>query len=76
MVQPAGPRQIEGHRPNLPGRQGRAASEQMLEWAARGPEWRMGVEVCLATFEGKRSAAEARKAFEAAARKSGMLVER
>ena len=54
----------------------RAASEQMLEWAARGPEWRMGVEVCLAAFEGKRSAADARTAFEAAARESGMLVER
>jgi hypothetical protein len=54
----------------------RAASEQMLEWTRRGPKWRMGVEVCLAAFEGKRSVADARKAFEAAARESGMLVER
>jgi hypothetical protein len=54
----------------------RTASEQILQWTKRGPKWRNGVEVCLAALEGKRSSDDGRKAFEAAAREAGMLIER
>ena len=54
----------------------RTASQQMLEWTKRGPKWRNAIAVCLAALEGKKPAADARKAFEAAAREAGMLIER
>jgi hypothetical protein len=53
----------------------RAASEQLLAWTHHGPKWRKAVQTCMAAMEGTKSAADARKAFEAAARESGMLIE-
>lgn len=50
-----------------------SAAEELLKWGRRGPEWRNAVAMCTASLEGKRPAFVARKAFEAAARESGML---
>lgn len=51
----------------------RAAAEQLMLWETRGPKWRKAVQTCLSALEGKTPAADVRKAFEAAARESGML---
>jgi uncharacterized protein DUF982 len=53
----------------------RTAAEQLLLWERRGPKWRKAVQTCMDAMEGKKSPEAARKAFEAAARESGMLVE-
>jgi Protein of unknown function (DUF982) len=53
----------------------RAASEQMLGWPRRGPKWRNAIEICLAALDGRKTSADARKAFEAAAREAGVLIE-
>ena len=50
-----------------------AASEQLLKWTKRGPMWRKAVEACVHAREGKKSPTKAGKAFEAAAKESGML---
>lgn len=53
------------------------AGEQMLTWPEdrRGAKWKRAAAVCLAALEGGETPAAARKAFEAAAREAGMLVE-
>jgi hypothetical protein len=54
----------------------RTASEQMIGWGRRGPKWQKAIETCLAAPDGRKTSADARKAFEAAAREAGMLIER
>ena len=54
----------------------RSAAEELLKFDRRGPMWRNAVQMCTAALEGKRPSNVARKAFEAAARESGMLIER
>jgi hypothetical protein len=49
------------------------AAEVLLSWQKRGPKWRAAVEACIDAHEGRKTAAEVRKAFEAAAKESGML---
>lgn len=52
----------------------RGAAEQLLKWEKRGPKWRKAVETCMAALEDKATPQEARKAFEVAAKESGMLM--
>ena len=50
------------------------AAEQLLKWNKRGPKWQQAVEACMAAMENELPSQEARKAFEAAAKESGMLL--
>lgn len=49
------------------------AAEELLKWLKRGPRWRKAVESCVAGLEDKVTPEQARKAFEAAAKETGML---
>ena len=49
------------------------AAETLLTWQKRGPKWRKAVQTCVDAMEGKKTPDHARKAFEAAAKESGML---
>lgn len=51
------------------------AAESLLKWTKRGPKWRKAVQTCMDALGGKKSPEDARKAFEAAARESGMLID-
>nr|WP_036241361.1 DUF982 domain-containing protein [Mesorhizobium sp. STM 4661] len=46
----------------------RVAAEELLEWDKRGAKWRKAVQACIDAEEGRASADEVRKAFEAAAK--------
>jgi len=52
------------------------AAEHLLQWEKRGPKWRKAVEMCMAAIEGKVEPDDVSKAFEAAAKESGMLLPR
>jgi hypothetical protein len=45
----------------------------LLTWDKRGPKWRKAVQTCIEAGEGRKSATDVRKAFEAAAKEAGML---
>lgn len=49
------------------------AGELLLAWGESGPKWRVAVQTCIDTETGKKTAADVRKAFEAAAKEAGML---
>lgn len=49
------------------------AGELLLSWGESGPEWRAAVQTCIDTETGKKTAADVRKAFEAAAKEAKML---
>lgn len=49
------------------------AAEVLLTWPEKGPKWRKAVQTCIDAGEGRKSADEVRKAFEAAAKEAGML---
>ncbi|HEV7319657.1 MAG TPA: DUF982 domain-containing protein [Ensifer sp.] len=53
------------------------AAEFLLSWRDRGmgPDWKIGVQTCMAGIKGEAGTAEARSAFEAAARECGELRE-
>lgn len=52
------------------------AAEFLLAWRERSDEeaWRSGIATCMASLRGEVPAADARKAFETAARECGKLV--
>ncbi|TGQ51576.1 DUF982 domain-containing protein [Mesorhizobium sp. M1C.F.Ca.ET.193.01.1.1] len=52
-----------------------AAAENLLEWPKRGPHWNKAVQACLAALAGELSPDDVRTAFEAAARKEGLLLD-
>lgn len=54
----------------------RAALEQLNEMTKRGKKWHHATEICAGAMAGGYSPDEARKAFEAAARDAGVLLER
>lgn len=49
------------------------AAELLLSWGESGPEWRVAVQTCIDIETGKATAADVRKAFEAAAKEAKML---
>lgn len=53
------------------------AAEFLLSWRDRGmgPDWKAAVQACMAAIKGEASIAEARSAFEAAARECDELRE-
>jgi hypothetical protein len=53
----------------------RAALEQLNEMTKRGRKWHDATEICAAAMAGGFTPAEARTAFEAAAKQAGMLIE-
>lgn len=50
-----------------------AAIEQMDTWVKRGAKWRLAYQRCYEAIEDRVPVADARKAFEAAAREAGVL---
>jgi hypothetical protein len=50
------------------------AMEVLLSWPDHTrPKWRRAAQTCIEAGEGKKTAADVRKAFEAAAKEAGML---
>ncbi|MER9832535.1 DUF982 domain-containing protein [Mesorhizobium sp. M0134] len=47
------------------------AAEELLKWTKMGPKWRKAVQLCIDAIEDRATPAEARKAFEAAAKEEG-----
>ncbi|MER9073660.1 DUF982 domain-containing protein [Mesorhizobium sp. M0904] len=51
------------------------AAEQ-LQWTKLGPKWKQAVETCMAAMAGDMPSQDARRAFEAAARRRGRCYPR
>ncbi len=51
------------------------AAAMLREWPVRGRAWRKAVEVCAAASKGAATADEARRAFAAAAKAAGRLLD-
>ena len=52
-----------------------AASEELMKWSKRGPQWQQAVQSCIDAFEGRVTPNKAREAFLAAARDARMLLD-
>jgi hypothetical protein len=51
-----------------------AASEELLKWTQRGPQWNRAVRVCIAALAGEATPQEARRVFRLAAIEEGRLL--
>jgi hypothetical protein len=51
------------------------AADELLKWQRRGPRWKRAIEACMNALKSQIDGAVARRAFEAAAEESGMLLE-
>jgi hypothetical protein len=52
-----------------------AASEHLLRWTKRGPQWAKAVRCCMAAMEDKATAQEVRRCFRLAAKEEGLLLD-
>ena len=67
---------VRGRRVRLVNSPGEAADLLGGAWLVQGPKHRLALQACRDAVAGRKSAADARKAFADAAREAGILVSR